>query len=69
MILAFWIALAAVVVYVASMVFAGLFLDTGGEALIHVARLARIVAIAAGLVFVILFGLHALGVSIEIGKE
>ncbi|WP_280412636.1 hypothetical protein [Nocardia asiatica] len=69
MIIAFWIMIGAIAVLALGMFLAGLLMDTGGERLIPLVYLASWVAAISGGVFVVLFGLHALGITINISHS
>jgi hypothetical protein len=69
MTVAFWIMVGAAAFWflASGLVLAGF--DSWGEYFLPVALLSGAVAIAAAVVFVILFGLDALGVAISIGSK
>jgi hypothetical protein len=63
---AFWFMLGATAVCLLSLALAVGLPDSIGELFIRVLYLARAVAVVAGVVFVLLFGLDALGIEINI---
>lgn len=69
MIIAFWIALAAAVTSLVSLMLASACMDSGPAMFLPLAQLSGVVAVIVGVVFVLLFGLDALGVTINISGE
>lgn len=66
MIIAFWIMVGALATLTGGMFLAGQFLDSGGERLIPLVYGASWIAAISGTVFVGLFALNTLGITISI---